>query len=284
MEKKFVFLVMVVSAALLICTAAACAGPVQSEKQLKSANDSLVGILQSKLSNLNNAMRDAAAKIAMSGLQGDDTRTTLNGLCKKYPYLLDCSISDPLGKLITVVPEEYRKLEGTETASTEASRVSMAALAENKTPILSNIFRAVEDADAIVLAWPIVNEKKELVGFINALFKPETLFGEVIAPAAEVRAIKVNVAQTDGMVIYCSNGMETGKSILTDPRYKDYPELLAAGQKVVGQKSGIQSYTYTDDKTGKPVRKTVAWNTIGLHGTEWRVACIAELEANAQPR
>jgi hypothetical protein len=29
--------------------------------------------------------------------------------------------------------------------------------------------------------------------------------------------------------------------------------------------------------TDRPVKKTIYWTTIGLHGTEWRLVSIAEL-------
>jgi len=116
-----------------------------------------------------------------------------------------------------------------------------------------------------------------LLGYVSALFKPEALLGGTIGPATEIRAIKVNVRQIDGMVIYCSNGKETGKNLLTDPRYKDYPELLAMGEKMVTQKTGSAEYTYISDSTGQPVKKTAFWTTIGLHDTEWRLVSIVEL-------
>jgi hypothetical protein len=250
---------------------------VKDIKQLQSATENLQMIIQSKLLNLNNAVSGAAVKIAISGLQGEETRGILNGLCKKYPYLLDCSVSDPLGKLVTVAPEGYRRYEGTDTASTETAKKFFAGLSENRTPVLSDIFRSVEGPDAVVLVWPVVTEKGELLGFIGALFKPGDLLEKTIAPAAETRVIKVNVMQLDGMVIYCSTGTETGKNVLTDPSYKDYPELIAQAEKIAAQKTGTGSYRYPDAATGKTVKKTAFWTTVGLNGTEWRLVSIAEL-------
>jgi hypothetical protein len=264
-------------AAVLIVMAAGCVGPVKNEQQLKSATDNLQSILQSKLLNLDNAVSAAAEKIAKSGLQGEETRAILNGLCKKYPYLLDCSAADLQGKMITVAPEEYRRYEGTGTATTEASKKFFAQLGENKTPMLSNIFRSVEGTDAIVLVWPVVTEKGESPGSVSALFKPGDLLAGTIGPASEIRAIKVNVMQLDGMVIYCSTGTETGKNVLTDPSYKNYPELIAQAEKIAAQKAGTGGYMYPDAATGKLVKKTIYWTSIGLHDNEWRLVSIVEL-------
>lgn len=278
MKRILAFLLASIFAAVMVITSAGCAGPVKNLKQMKSATENLQAIIQSKLLNLDNAVADAAEKISKSGLQGEQTRGILNGLCKKYPYLTDCSTSDPQGKMITVAPEAYRRYEGTETATTEASRKFFADLAENRRPMLSNVFRAVEGIDAVVLVRPVITENGEMLGMVSALFKPGDLLDGTIAPAAEVRAMKVNVAQTDGLTIYCSNGIETGKNLLTDQRYKDYPELVAMGEKMVAQRTGSAEYTFISDATGKPVTKTAFWTTVALHSTEWRLVSIAELE------
>jgi hypothetical protein len=202
----------------------------------------------------------------------------LAGLCKKYPYLTDCSTADPAGKIVAMAPGEYSRYEGTDTANSDASKAFFAGLGENRTPALSNLFRAVEGIDAIVLIRPVVTEKGELLGFVSALFKPESLLGGTIAPAAEVRALKVNVMQLDGMVIYCSTGKETGKNVLTDPSYKVYPELVIQAELIASQKTGMGGYSYPDDASGRVVKKTVCWSTVGLHGKEWRLVSIAELD------
>ena len=277
MKKTFSPWIAAISSAILIVMVAGCAGPVKNIKQVKSATDNLQGIIQSKLLNLDNALSSAAGEIAKSGLQGEETRGILNRLCKKYPYLLDCSTADPQGKMITVAPEGYRRYEGTDTATTEASKKFLAGLSENKTPVLSDVFKAVEGADAIVLVWPVVTEKSELLGVICALFRPESLMDEIIAPQARVVALKINVMQLDGMVIYCSTGSETGKNVLTDPSYKDFPDLIVQAEKIAAQKTGTGGYVYPDPATGKLVKKTIYWTSVGLHSTEWRLVSIAEL-------
>jgi len=277
MRKTWSPVILAVLAAVLIGMTANCAGPVKNLKQMKSATENLQSIIQSKLLNLDNAVSDAAEKIAKSGLQGDETRGILNGLCRKYPYLTDCSTSDPQGRMLTVAPEAYRRYEGTETATTEASKKFFADFAENKKPMLSNVFRAVEGIDVVVLVRPVITEDGELLGMVSALFKPGDLLDGTIVPAADVRAIKVNVMQLDGMVIYCSTGTETGKNVLTDPSYINYPELIAQAEIIAAQKTGTGGYIYPDAATGKLVKKTIYWTSVGLHDNEWRLVSIAEL-------
>jgi len=277
MKKTLSLLLLSIGIIAVAATTAGCAGPVKNIKQMKSATDNLQSIIQSRLLNLDNALADAAEKIAISGIQGEETRGILNGLCRKYPYLTDCSTSDPRGRIITVAPEAYRQYEGTETATTDASKQFFVDFAQNRKPMLSSVFRAVEGIDGVVLVRPVITGNGELLGMVSALFKPGDLLDGTIAPAAEVRAMKVNVAQTDGLTIYCSNGLETGKNLLTDPRYVNYPELEAMGKNMVAQQTGSAEYTFISDTTGQSVTKTAFWTTVSLHGTEWRLVSIAEL-------
>ena len=267
----------IVLTVLLAGVLTGCAGPVKTEKQLQNATENMQKIIQSKLQNLNNAMSDAAVKIAKSGLGGEETRGILNNLAKKYPYVIDWNTADPGGKLVTVVPDAYRKYEGTETAVNEESRKSLQELITNKKPSLSKVFRAVEGVDAVVLLWPIVSEKGEYLGNIAALFKPADLMAETIGPAAKVRAMEVDVTQTDGRTIYSTEASEDNTNILTDPQFKQYPELVAIATKMAAEKTGSAKYTYLSHATGKEVKKTAFWITLGVNGTEWRMLGVAEL-------
>jgi hypothetical protein len=257
---------------ILIVVTIGCAGPVKNVKQLESATVNMGKMLQSKLSNLDNALSDAGVRMAKTGLTGDGAREILEGLCKKYPYLVDCAVQDNRGTMVTLAPESARQYEGINTSKNEVSTEFFA----NKVPQLSVLFKAVQGFDSIVVVQPVFTEKGELLGSVSGLFKPESLLEPVIKPQAEARAIKVNVLQTDGLCIYCSNGTETGKNLFTDPAYKDYPELVAQGANIVKQKSGTCTFTYPSVITGQRVKKTACWTSVGLHDTEWRIMSIAE--------
>jgi hypothetical protein len=277
MKKTCSSLAAAILAAVLIIMITGCTGRVTTEKELKSATENMQVILQSKLSNLNNTVSEAAKNISKSGVQGEETRKILTAICNKYSYLADCTVSDPYGKIMSAAPDSYRRFERTDTATSETSKKFFADSSVSRKPMLSSIFRAVEGIDGVVLVWPVITEQDELLGYVSALFKPEDLLEGTVSSAAKIRAIKVNVNQVDGTTLYCSNGQETGKNLFTDERYKAYPELLAIGERMKVQKSGSATYTFPSDKTGQPVKKTGTWATIGLHDTEWRILSMAEL-------
>jgi hypothetical protein len=227
MKKTISVSIVSLLAVVLVVTMAGCSNPVKNKAQLQAANESMQKAVQSRLTELNSAVSDATGKIASNGLEGEETRRILNGLCQRFPYLLDCSTADIQGKMFTVMPDAYRRYEGADTTITEASNKFLAELKANKKPVLSNVFRSVEGVDAIVLVWPVISAKGELIGDICALFKPELFMEDIIGPQARAGGLKVNIMELDGMVNYCSNGTETGKNVLTDPLYKGYPELIA---------------------------------------------------------
>jgi hypothetical protein len=264
-------------AALLLIAAVvvsniSCAGPLKNEKQLQTSTENMGKLVQSKLSNLDNALSDAAVKMARTGLTGDGARGILEGLCKKYPYLVDTAAQDNRGTMVTLAPESARQYEGVNTSKNEVSTEFF----ENREPLFSNMFRAVQGFDAIVLVRPVITEKGELMGSVSGLFKPESLLEPIIKSQAEAHAIKVVVRQADGLCIYSSNGAETGKNVFTDPSYKPYPDLIALSSRVSSEKTGSGYYTFPSMKTGQPVKKTMTWVSVGLHGAEWRIISIAE--------
>jgi hypothetical protein len=266
---------LLISAVLLISLfvmAIGCsAGPSKSEIHLLSISDNIQAEAQWRLMDLDTTLSQAAVKIAKSGLTGDETRATLEAICQKYPFLVDCATADNGGTMRTLAPEAARQYEGINTSKNKVST----EFAQDQDPLLSNSFMAVQGFDAVVLVLPVHDEKGKLLGSVSALFKPEGLFDDIIMHWAKPEGIKVNVMQLDGLVIYCSTGTETGKNVLTDPSYKGYPELIAQAARIAKEPEGSGSYTYPDE-AGQVVKKFVVWDSVGLHGNAWRVVLITE--------
>lgn len=272
--KPIPLLVLLVSVFLSVIITGCSSGTVVSEAQLQPVTVKMQQQLQARLSDLDNTLAAAALKIAKSGLTGDETRQVLEDMCSQCPYLVDCAAADNSGTMLTLAPESCRQYEGISTSKNEVST----EFAANKEPLLSNMFQAVQGFDAIVLVRPVVSEQGKLMGSVSALFKPEELLSGIIAPMAKEAEIKVNVVQLDGLAIYCTTGTETGKNVLTDASYKEYPELVKQAGRMLAEQTGIAHYTFPSVKIGQPVKKTMCWNSVGLHGNEWRIVAIAEFD------
>jgi len=269
---KRLSLVIILALSMMLILASGCTGAVNQEDQLKNTTLQIQKAVQSELDNLDRDMSDAASKLSGTGLSGSEARQVLNSLCSKYPFIIDSCTADASGKMVTVAPDAYSSYE-----STDISKYGPTVkVRETKKPLLSQVFRAVEGMDAVVIMWPILSEKEDFIGSLSALFDPETLFSMAVGPKIEATTIAVNVMQLDGLTIFDSEGADTGKNLLTDLSFSAYKELVELGAKIAAQESGSGCYTFINHTTGKPVKKQAYWESAGLHGTEWRLVSIQE--------
>ena len=96
---------MVLTLSVMLAPAFGCAAPSGNEAQTKATVERIQIAIQAELDKLDADVADAALKLKSTGLSGDGARQILNGLCTKYPYLVDCSTVDTTGKVVTMAPD-----------------------------------------------------------------------------------------------------------------------------------------------------------------------------------
>ena len=267
-------LIVVLALSVMLVLLSGCTGSVNQEAHLKSVTEQIQKAVQLELDKLDRDLSGAASELSSTGLSGPETRQILNGLCSKYPFIIDCLTADAAGKMVTVAPDAYSSYEGSDISTQDVT----VKFNETKKPLLSQMFTAVEGMDAVVLMWPILSDKGDFIGSVSALFKPETLLATTVEPMIKGTDIALNVMQLDGLTIYDSEGADTGKNLLTDPSFQSYKELVELGARMVAQESGSGSYTFINHATGKPVKKQAFWVSVGLHGTAWRLVSVQQVE------
>jgi hypothetical protein len=265
MFSKAVYLFLVVALFVMLVPAFGCAAPAGDEAQMKATVEKIQQGVQAELNKLDADMADAALKLKGTGLSGDGARQILNGLCTKYPYLVDCSTVDTAGKIVTMAPDANRRYEGSNIGTQDV-----------RAPVLSGYLSAVEGVMAVSLMRPVVDEKGQQVGIIDALFTPGAMLSGFVAPALKGTGLAMNVLQTDGMTIFDLPQNDTGKNLLTDAEYKEYKELVALGSRFVAEGSGTGTYTYPGHQDAKPTKKLAVWSSVNLHGTAWRLIAVQE--------
>lgn len=246
--------------------------PSDTEIQLKTVTGQIQKAVQSEMDGLDSDLSAAAASLSKSGLSGPEARGILNGVYQKHPYIIDTCTTDAVGIMVTVAPDAYSRYEGTDISHQDVT----IEFTKTGKPILSQVFRAVEDVNAVVIMWPIPSTENSAPSSVSVLFKPETLLDSVIRPVIKDTNISVNVMQLDGLNIYDSEGGETGKNLFTDPVFQPYKDLISLGKRMVAQESGSGSYTYVSQKTGQTTKKLAYWQSAGLHGNEWRIMSMIE--------
>jgi hypothetical protein len=175
--KRYLKAIIVVLAVMLnvVC---GCASPSDSGAQLKTVALQIQKAVQLKLDTLDGDLTAASSKLSRTGLSGSEARQVLSELCKNNTFVIDSCTADTAGKMVTMVPEAYSKYEGSDISKQDPT----INFQVTKEPMLSQIFKAVEGFDAVVLIRPVVSKKGDFIGSVSALFKPETLFASVVEP------------------------------------------------------------------------------------------------------
>jgi hypothetical protein len=265
MSTKRILPLMVLALSLILIPAFGCKPPVVQPDQLKTVTMQIQNTVQLELNALDRDLDTTASELSTTGLSGTETTNRFDVLVRKYPFIIDYATADDAGNMVTVLPEAYSSYEGAYIGT------------ENVTaPVLTSMFPAVEGMDAVAIIYPVFSDNTTIQGTISALFKPEDLFAGIIRQGLQMTGISVNVIQLDGLTIYDSDNTDTGKNLLTDPEYQPYTDLIALGHQIVAEKSGSGTYTFLNHAGGKPVKKQAFWETVSLHGTDWRVIGVAE--------
>lgn len=228
-----------------------------------NVNDRLVKLFKMMDADL----ADASRQMSKTPLRGLDARRILRDLCDGRPYVVDCAAVNVKGIMVTIEPERYQRYEGTDISGQQ----QVAQLLSTKKPVFSHVFRAEEGFDAVDLEHPVFNKKKELIGSVSMLIRPEVLLASVIEPLLRGIPTEVWAMQKDGRILYDARKEEIGKMLFSDPMYKPFTGLLAIGERISKEPQGRGTYEFYEKGSAKPVRKEAFWSTIGLYGIEWRL-------------
>jgi hypothetical protein len=227
-------------------------------------------LVQEELDLLDENVSLASESLAVTGLVGPETREVLNAVCQENPSVITCSAVDLDGIMVTVEPEAYRWAEG----SNISDQKHVIEIHEAHQPVLSTTFPAVEGFNAVVLEWPIFSPGGEMIGSVNALFRPDLLLNSTAErwrQEVEDQNLSAWAMATDGLILYDPDPEEVGRNLFSDPLYEPYVQLLALGERIASEKSGNGAYEFLGPGLVDPVVKSTSWTTVGLHGTEWRL-------------
>lgn len=225
------------------------------------------------LQTLDLNMQEAVNVIQKNGINSAEAKSALEKLYISTPFLTDCAILDSKGIMITVEPPVAKNLEGADLSQQEQVK----KLHESKTPLLSNMFMAVEGDYGIVLQYPVFSPLGEFAGSVNAFFKPRSFLSSLSEAILKDSKLEVWIVDDNGMVIYDQDGDEIGKNVLTDEAYKAYPECIVFAKNVISQDSGNGSYEFLAKGLKQPVQKNGVWTNVAMHDAKWHIV-VAEIE------
>ncbi len=244
----------------------------QSQTDPPAILGNLKNAIDGSLKEIDGYLIVVSKKAALSGLAGGKTERALGGLCRSVPGSIDCATVDPGGRMVTVMPAEYKKYKSKDISTQE----HVIRLQKTGKPVASNVFRSVEGIDAVDIEYPVYLKKKELAGAVSLLFRPEAFLASIIVPALNGLPREVWLMQKDGRILYDTDAKQIGLMLFEDPLFSPYQSLLAAGRRVAADRKGKSSYEFLAVGKQGTVRKDIVWDTVEIYGTEWRVV-VAEV-------
>ncbi len=196
-------------------------------------------------------------------------RTEMQQLFSRTSFSIEYAYINPQGIMQIIEPPVYYPTQGTDISQQD----HIIKAFQTRLPVLSNTFYAVENFYAAVDIHPIVNND-ELLGGITALFLPETILDRWISPLVKNQSFEIWVMEKGGKVLYDQDSDEIGKNIFTDPVYAEFPELIAAAEKIDAQTTGETTYSFYQTGTTNKVSKKTYWSTFSMYGTEWKLVWV----------
>jgi basic membrane protein A and related proteins len=238
-----------------------------SPKDLQDVLSQLQAEITTVLNKLDGDIQNSAQALSGKDLKDDSARGVLRQLYGAHPYIIDCETVSNKGIMLVVEPSLHKASEGADISS----QAHMVKLFQTKKPVLSSSFRSVEGPDAVVIHHPTFSADHQFTGSVAALLAPEYLLSSIIGPVSSNLPVDIFLMQTDGLVIYDADTKQIGLNVFRDPFYKPFPQLLSLARKVATNKVGTGIYRFYQKGTGAPTTEVAYWQTVALHGAEWRI-------------
>lgn len=212
-------------------------------------------------------LAEASEKLSSTGLNGPESENILQQLFEDTPHAYNCVTVDKDGIIVSVAPDRYKEVLGQDISSQE----QILRLHKTRRPVLSRAIPMVEGFVSIDLEHPVFSPDGEFTGSVSILVRPD-FFGSIIDPRVYNFPVEIFVLQKDGTIIYDINEEEMGRNAFEDPMYADFPSVAETARSMVREKTGQGRYRFKDRYLKETVEKNIIWTTVGLHGTEYRLA------------
>ena len=227
------------------------------------------------LQGIEKTIYHAAQETGEAGIQREtEIRKLLQSCNSDRPYVVDSTFIDNNGIMRFIEPQQYRSYEGSDISKQEA----IIKMLKTKKSRMGNAFVSVEGIKAIDIEYPVFAKGKEFLGSISMLIKHDEMIRSVTANIEKELKVKCWVMQKDGLIIYETDPAQSGLNLFTNPLYKDFPELIALGKKMIKHREGSGGYAFLTPGTKNIVKKRALWKTINFFNNEWIVVVYNEVK------
>jgi hypothetical protein len=233
---------------------------------------SMTGSIQADLDAFDASLARNASVLGSAGLSGREADLVLAGLAAGQPVVLSAITVDPNGTVLATAPESAQAVLGRSIANQDA----IARVLSTGEPVMGTYFALRQGGAGVAIVRPVRSPGGEFLGAVSLTFSPQAL----VAPRADAsRAqapVSFIVAQPDGVLLYHANATLSGTSTFDDPVFQGSPEVLDLARRYGAERTGYATFSFYREGSAEVVRKETFWETVSLHGTEWRVLAVAE--------
>jgi hypothetical protein len=240
---------------------------VQAPPLLNLSLDRFAQDLQARLNQIDGSLAELIESNKSIVDKEGGIRKLLRSIINENPDVVDASFVDDKGVLRQIEPSDYKNLENADVSM----RDHVIAMLNTRHPVFSSGFSSFEGFLAVELARPLYDDKKNFLGSISAFIRPELLIDPLLKKSVTPPDFELWIMQPDGMIIFDQDKEEIGRMLFSDPLYADYVSLLDLGRKISSEPTGKGSYIFLAPGTKEKVIKNAVWQSVRLHGREWRV-------------
>ena len=229
--------------------------------------------IQEHLTTMDQDTSEASVALGFLPLDGDEVKPILSDLVSSDTSVVNAVTENTVPVIMNAEPESSSFIIGKDLSGVPeyADRIA------DPGPDLSPVFMLEQGMPGAVISYPIYQENGDILGLVETAFVPDHLIGKVAEEATVNTSYEVWVTQTDGTQIYDANVEEVYRNIFSDIAYQE-ETVQAMAKQITSEPDGMTSYTYWNEDMNKIVTKFVVWETVGLHGTDWRVALALPVE------
>lgn len=232
----------------------------------------VAGSIQQDLDGLDATVSLAAHNLGVTGLSGPEADGILRSVVSSHPCIHTAITYDANGTVRAAEPADVKVIIGQNLLDQENVRRATST----QKPLMSEYFTLAEGGEAVSIARPVFSPGGEYLGALSMTFSPSCLVAPYAGEAMGYAPVIVNVAQQDGRILYHPDRALIGKPTFNEPAFASFPGVLALARRYADERSGYATFSFYRTGTDVVVEKEAFWDTVGLHGTEWRVMVIGE--------
>jgi len=251
------------------------AGQAFAADKLSDAVSKIETGVLSILKGIDVTISHAAKETGKLGINREtEIRKLLQNCNADRPYVIDSSFIDGKGIIKFIEPEQYRKYEGSDISKQEA----IIKVRTTQKPWMGNVFVSVQGIKSIVIEYPVFSAGNKFLGSVSMLVKQDELIRSIAATVENEAGIKCWIMQKNGLLLYETDPTQMGLNLFSDPLYKDYPELIKLGRRMIKEKEGNGFYTFLIHGTKTIVKKQAVWKTAHFMNNYWIVVTYKEVK------